>query len=88
MQDQGWKLIAAHRPQKNWLFNLQSDPTEQHNLADTQPAKLAQLQALLATHHAQMPASLWPSFIELPVTIDKTLNQKQKPDDIVTYWVN
>ncbi len=88
VQDQGWKLIAAHRPQKNWLFNLQSDPTEQHNLADTQPAKLAQLQALLTKHHAQMPASLWPSFIELPVTIDKTLNQKQTPDDVVTYWVN
>jgi arylsulfatase A-like enzyme len=88
VQDQGWKLISAERPKKNWLFNLNTDPTEKINLADQQPQKLAQLQALLTTHNAGMPAPLWPSFLEIPVAIDKTLNQPMTPQDEYTYWVN
>ena len=48
----------------------------------------AQLQALLTTHNAGMPAPLWPSFLEIPVAIDKTLNQPMTPKDEYTYWVN
>ena len=88
VQDQGWKLIHSERPRKEWLFNLNDDPTEKINLVDRQLQKLAQLSALLKAHHAQMPASLWPSFIEFPVAIDKTLDQKQSPDDEYTYWLN
>jgi uncharacterized sulfatase len=88
VQDQGWKLISAERPKKNWLFNLNTDPTEKINLADQQPQKLAQLQALLTTHNAGMPAPLWPSFLEIPVAIDKTLDQPMTPKDEYTYWVN
>ena len=88
IQDQGWKLIVAARPRKEWLFNLNEDPTEKNNLALTQPQKVAQLKAALETHHANMPAPLWPSIIEMPVTIDKTLNQKEAPDDEYTYWIN
>ena len=50
--------------------------------------KLAELKARLEAHHAPMPAALWPSFIELPVAIDKTLDQKQTADDEYTYWYN
>ena len=35
-----------------------------------------------------MPPPLWPSFLELPVEIDKTTKQKQLPDDEYTYWSN
>ena len=42
----------------------------------------------LVAHHADMPAPLWPSFIEMPVAIDKTLDQKQTKDDEYTYWYN
>lgn len=88
VQDQGWKLIVAEKPKKDWLFNLNRDPTEKVNLAATQPQKLAQLKAELEAHHAQMPPSLWESFIEMPVAIDKTLDQKQTPEDEYTYWYN
>ena len=86
--DQGWKLIASERPRKDWLFDLNTDPTEKLNVAATRPDKLAQMKAQLAAHHAGMPPPLWPSFIELPVLIDKTLDQKQMPEDEYTYWVN
>jgi uncharacterized sulfatase len=88
VQDQGWKLIVSERPKKDWLFNLAEDPTEKVNLAAKQPEKLAQMRALLTAHHAQMPPPQWPSFIQLPVLIDKTLDQKQTPEDEYTYWYN
>lgn len=88
VQDLGWKLIVSERPKKDWLFNLHEDPTEKVNLAGKEPQKLAQLKALLVKHHAGMPPPLWSSFIEIPIAIDKTLNQKQTPDDEYTYWYN
>ena len=88
MQESGWKLIVSEKPQKDWLFNLKDDPTEKINLAAQQPEKLAQMKATLTAHHAQMPAPLWPSFIQFPIAIDKTLNQKQTAQDEYTYWYN
>ncbi|MBV5297189.1 MAG: sulfatase-like hydrolase/transferase, partial [Rhodoferax sp.] len=88
VQDKGWKLISSATPKKDWLFDLKTDPTEKQNLAASQPEKLATLKALLKSHHDPMPAPLWPTFIELPVSIDKTLDQKQAPEDEYTYWAN
>ena len=88
VQHEGWKLIESSRPLKDWLFNLREDPTEQRNLAASQPQRLAQLKAMQQAHHAPMPPSQWASFIELPVLIDKTLDQKQLPADEYTYWFN
>jgi arylsulfatase A-like enzyme len=88
VQDQGWKLIVAERPRKDWLFNLAVDPTEKHNLAASEPQRLAQLRALLTAHHAGLPPPLWPTFIEVPILIDKTLDQKEAPDDEYAYWYN
>jgi arylsulfatase A-like enzyme len=88
VQEQGWKLIVAQRPAKSWLFDLNTDPTEKVNLAVREPARLAHLQTVLAAHNAVMPAPLWPSFIEIPVRIDKTLDQPAAPDDEFTYWIN
>lgn len=84
----GWKLQVAERPAKSWLFHLDDDPTERHNLAETQPQKLAEMKALLAKHNAGMSAPLWPSFIEMPVPVDKTLDQPQAADDEYVYWQN
>lgn len=88
VQDQGWKLIVSARPAKDWLFNLVEDPTEKTNLAALQPQRLAQMKALLQAHHEQMPPPQWPSFIEMPVLIDKTLDQKQEAQDEYAYWFN
>ena len=88
MRDGSWKLIVSERPKKDWLFNLATDPTEKNNLAGTQPEKLATMKALLTAHHANMPPSQWPSFLEMPVDIDKTLDQIHLPSDEYTYWSN
>jgi uncharacterized sulfatase len=89
VQYQGWKLIASDRPRKDWLFNLREDPTERNNLADREPARLAQLRALQERHHAGMPAPLWQSFLQVPIFIDKTLDQKlDAAVDEYTYWSN
>jgi uncharacterized sulfatase len=88
MRDATWKLIVSERPKKEWLFNLASDPTEKTNLATEQPQKLAELKSLMDAHHAQMPPSMWPSFIEMVIEIDKTLNDKHLPTDEYVYWYN
>ena len=88
MQEAGWKLIVAEKPNKEWLFDLRTDPTEKNNLAAAQPQQLAAMRTKMAAHHANMPPALWPSFIELPIAIDKTLNQKHVPADEYAYWYN
>jgi uncharacterized sulfatase len=88
MQENKWKLIVSEKPKKDWLFNLADDPTEKINLALDKPQVLAQMKAKMEAHHAQMPPSQWPSFLEIAVEIDKTLDQKHLPTDEYTYWIN
>ncbi len=88
LREQDWKLIVSARPQRDWLFNLAQDPTEQHDLSDREPARVAAMKARMAAHHQGMPAPMWPSFIQVPVTIDKTLDQPSSAQDVHTYWYN
>jgi uncharacterized sulfatase len=83
-----WKLIHSQKPEKDFLYNLKSDPTEKNNLALTHAAKLAELKSLMTSHHRGMAEPLWPSFIEMPIFIDKTVDQVQNRDDEYTYWYN
>jgi uncharacterized sulfatase len=84
----GWKLQVTERPAKTWLFNLNEDPTEQNNLADTEPQRVAALRAALDAHNAQQVESMWPSLIEASITIDKTRAEAEAPDDEYIYWPN
>ncbi len=88
VQYKGWKLIQTSRPNKKWLFDLNVDPTEKNNLIAKHPEKQKELESLLTNYNQQMVPPLWPSFIEFPVSIDKTLDQKQEEEDEYTYWVN
>ena len=84
----GWKLQVSERPDKIWLFNLEQDPTEQNEVASQYPAKVAELQTLLERHNAELPPAMWPSVVEMPVTIDKPLGQPETPEDEYIYWPN
>ena len=64
------------------------DPTEQTNLAEHEPERLAALQAKLATFNAEQAEPLWPSLVEVPINIDKTLLGADAPDDEYIYWPN
>ena len=84
----GWKLQLAERPDKVWLFHLDSDPTEQHEVSARYPDKVAELRTLLDAHEAQMAEPMWPSFVEMPVLVDKTLVDPESEDDEYVFWQN
>ena len=84
----GYKLQISDPPGKTWLFHLASDPTEQRNLADADPARVVALKRLLAEHNAQQAPPLWPSTVTAPINIDKTLLDADAPDDEFIYWFN
>jgi len=84
----GWKLNVSDPPGRHWLFDLRVDPTEQNDLSEERPEKLAELQTALATHDAELPPPAWPSMISLPVNIDKDLTHAGAPDDEYIYWSN
>ena len=88
VQHEGWKLIRADRPDRRWLFNLQEDPTEQHNLADSHPEQLALLEGLLAAHNTEQADPLWPSVLNSPQLIDKDGGKEYEEGDEYIYWPN
>ena len=82
----GWKLQVAERPKKDWLFHLAEDPTEKTNLAASNPAKVEELKAAIAEHRRGGKTALYPFVGQMPVTIDKTLEQKSTEADEFIYW--
>ncbi len=83
-----WKLQVNGRQGKAWLYNLAADPTEQRNLAASQPAKRAELEALLAAHERGRRAPLYASTFDTPVSIDRTLAEPYREGDEYIYWPN
>jgi arylsulfatase A-like enzyme len=83
-----WKLQVSETPAKRWLFNLAEDPTEQHDLAESQPEKAAELAKTLAGIDAEQSKPLWPALIEAPVLIDKPMGRPVNASDEYIYWSN
>ena len=83
-----WKLQVNARQNKVWLYNLAEDPTEQRNLAAAQPKVRAALEALLAAQQRGRKAPLYASTFEMPVSIDRTLDQPFDPAGEWIYWPN
>lgn len=83
-----WKLQVTARPDKQWLFNLAEDPTEQINLAESKPEKVIELMALLDAHAAAARPALYPAVLESAITIDKTLVEPFEEGDDYIYWPN
>lgn len=84
----GWKLQVNGRQNKSWLFDLNNDPTEQTNLAASEPKKLAELQALIDTHWKDAREPLYPYTIESPIKIDHTLADPYVEGEEYIYWPN
>jgi uncharacterized sulfatase len=83
-----WKLQVNEKQRKAWLYNLAADPTETTNLIARNPAKRAELEALLAAHHRGRKAPLYPSTFDMPVMIDRTLADRFSPEAEYIYWPN
>lgn len=65
-----------------------ADPTETTDLAARNPAKRAELQALIDTHHRGRKPPLYASTTDLAVMIDKTLAERFTPSHEFVYWPN
>ncbi len=86
-----WKLQVNDRPTdglQTWLFNLNDDPTEQKNLVSNHPEKVSELSKLLAEHQANARPPLYPAVTDMPVMIDKTLNDTFEQGDEYVYTPN
>lgn len=84
----GWKLQVAKEPNKTWLFDLSTDPTERQELSKARPEKLREMQAIMAQLDGQMMKPTWPSLISGAFYIDHPGGQKAKPSDEYIYWEN
>lgn len=83
-----WKLQVNGKQGKVWLYNLAADPTEQRNLAASEPAKRKELEALLAAHERGRKPPLYASTFDTPVSIDTTLAEPFDPRGEWIYWPN
>lgn len=83
-----WKLQMDGRQDKTWLFNLATDPTEQTNLADERPDKLAELTRLIEAHQANAVEPLYPYTIESTRALDKTVVETAEFSDEYVWWPN
>jgi arylsulfatase A-like enzyme len=83
-----WKLQVSERPKKTWLFDLDNDPTEQHDLSAQRPDKLKELSAILAEYDGQMVKPIWPALIEGAIAIDHPANVAPSDRDEYVYWAN
>ncbi|WP_095012505.1 sulfatase [Tsuneonella mangrovi] len=84
----GWKLQVDGLQHKAWLYDLATDPTERVNLAEKNPAKRAELQALLDAHQRGRKPPLYPSTVDMPVMVDKTMAERFEKGDEYIYWPN
>ena len=85
----GWKLQVDGLQDKQWLFDLNTDPTEQHNLVATQPQKLAELSKLRQDLLAEQQAEpIWEGALTSPVKIDATIKEEVRKEDEYIYWTN
>ena len=83
-----WKLQVTKTPQRAMLYNLALDPGERNELGTREPAKVAELKAMLAEFNSQQVKPLWPSLGEAPIALDKSLKQKWQKDDAYVYFAN
>lgn len=83
-----WKLQVSKRPNKVWLFNLATDPTERVNLAESEPQRVADMRKMIENQNAQMPKPLWPGLLEGAIRIDVPLNAPWTKDQEYIYWTN
>ena len=83
-----WKLQVTKRPEKARLYNLAADPTERHDLAASDPQRVAELRAMIEAQNRGMAKPIWPGLVEGPVRIDVPLDTPWKDGQDYIYWTN
>ena len=88
VQQDGWKLQLQEQNGKTWLYDLNEDPTEQHNLSDSNPARLEILREVLYDLDRQMVEPLWPALVEATIPVDYTINRLPDIEYETILWSN
>jgi len=83
-----WKLQLSDPDETPFLYNLAVDPTEQHNLAASEPEQLHRLKRLIETGMSDWAAPLRPPLVTGPNYPDKHLNEPLDKTDVPVYWYN
>lgn len=60
-----WKIMSSGRPNKKWMYNLDDDPGELHNLAENEMYgdKLRELMNLMEKVNETQVMPLWPALL-------------------------
>ena len=85
---EGWKLQVDLVQNKKWLYNLNEDPTEQINLVKSDLKKLNELEKILNKKLSEQVKPIWPSLLDWPIFIDKTLDETVNKNDEYIFWAN
>ena len=85
---EGWKLQVDLVQNKKWLYNLKKDPTEQINLIKSDLEKLNELEKILNKKLSEQVKPIWPSLLDWPIFIDKTLDETVNKNDEYIFWAN
>jgi len=81
-------LQRAETPVQFRLFHLTEDPTEQNDVSADRPDKVAALAALLDAHNSEQAEPMWPSGVNMPIWIDKSLAEDLTLEDDFIWWPN
>ena len=71
----GWKLQLSDHPKREWLFNLNNDPTERVDLSKKNLTKVAELKTILNEHLKNSKEPLFQSSLKAKISIDRTLKE-------------
>jgi arylsulfatase A-like enzyme len=83
-----WKLQRLSEPAKQFLFNLKDDPTEQHNVVASEPARVKSLGALMDSIDHEQAKPSWPSVLSGAIPIDHPGGVPWQAGDAYIYWDN
>ena len=85
-----WKLQVEEYSQKQWLFNLADDPTEQLELSDKHPEKVYELIALINQHSEGANDFIYKPPLLANVDVDRNLKEAVEEghnEDEESVWV-
>ena len=88
MRSGDWKLQLSDPDETAFLYNLAVDPTEQYNLAESEPEQLDRLKQLIAEGMSDWTAPLRPPLVSGPQYPDKHLDEPLDETDKPVYWYN
>ena len=85
-----WKLQVEEYSQKQWLFNLADDPTEQLELSDKHPEKVYELMALINQHSEGAQDFIYKPPLLANVDVDRNLKEAVEEghnEDEESVWI-